>query len=388
MKILNVFPHNLAKKYNILSQSVPGLVEAQAQIGIEVGLLSTFPCPMTQELISIEGVKILKSPQKRQINPFFISKKWINQIEEQFGLPDLVHFHFVYDALQVALAKRFNTLRIPYITTPRGALTRIAQSRKNIKKRISNTLFYNAFLRNASAVHALTKIEEHDINQLFKCNTFVVPNGIPDSLFEKSKTLKPAIINDLHIGNDTLTLGFVGRLDVHHKGLDLLLKSLRKANDKLGNNKIKLFLVGPHYTTKSENQLNNLIDDLNLTGLIKLCGPQYGDDKICHFLSCDIFVHTSRFEGMPMGLLEAMALGKPAIATPGTNIQDIVINASGWTTDLSIDSITNLLLKVYYDRKSIVARGQNAQRYMIENLSWKKIALKLADQYSKIIKEK
>ena len=62
--------------------------------------------------------------------------------------------------------------------------------------------------------------------------------------------------------------------------------------------------------------------------VLKLCGPIAGADKKKVLKDADLFLHTSRSEGHPMGVLEALAYGIPCLLTPGTNMASEVA-ASG-----------------------------------------------------------
>jgi glycosyltransferase involved in cell wall biosynthesis len=385
MKILHVYPHSLEKGTKVLNQSVLGLLKGLSQIGLQISVMSTYPLSVNGELITIEGVKVIGALKKRHINPFYISDFWIDEIKKNIGRPDLVHFHFVYDPFQTAFAKKLKKLNWKYITTPRGSLTRLAQKRKRYKKSIANLLFYNNFIKNAETVHALTISEKEQIKETFNCNDcFILQNGVPDSLINKSIELKPLELNELIIEDNELVLGFVGRIDIYHKGIDILLKALSIVNQKL-ENKIKLFIVGPFATDADKNILKRAIKDLSLSKSVYYYGPKYDDEKLQYFLSCDIFVHTSRFEGMPMAVLEAMALGKPALVTPGTNISKLVKMAGGWETSLKPSSIANSLIKIYQERNNISSRGFTAQNYINKNLTWNKISLKMMEEYLRIV---
>jgi glycosyltransferase involved in cell wall biosynthesis len=80
---------------------------------------------------------------------------------------------------------------------------------------------------------------------------------------------------------------------------------------------VELWIAG--HATRQERRviLESLIEELNLTGAVKLLGPR---DDIPELLGeCDVLLHCSRSEGFPMAIVEAMAAGVPVVAsdTPG-----------------------------------------------------------------------
>ena len=145
----------------------------------------------------------------------------------------------------------------------------------------------------------------------------IIPNGTEI----KSKVA-------LSSSSDQIIILFLGRVDIHHKGLDILVNSILRITDYLIENKVVLNIVGPYDSIKDQSYFDEMFrKHPKLNSVIKLLGPQYGDDKEKILSECDIFIHTSRYEGMPMAVLEAMSKGKPCIVTLGTNMVDIVNKA-------------------------------------------------------------
>ncbi|MGH2110165.1 glycosyltransferase [Aerococcus urinaeequi] len=67
---------------------------------------------------------------------------------------------------------------------------------------------------------------------------------------------------------------------------------------------------------------------------VKFLGPQYKEDKEEILRNSNIMILTSRSEGFPMSVLEALAFGNPCIVTRGTNVMDLIENNQlGWGTE-------------------------------------------------------
>ena len=388
MNILHIFPHPLEKGVDVLSQSVPGLVVGQANQGINVGLLSTFPTKRDAELIDIDGVMIVPGPEKKHCNPISLSKMWLDHIYSYFGRPDIVHFHFAYNCFQTSLARLLIKEGIPYISTPRGSLTYIAQRIKWYKKVVANKIYYNSFIKNADAIHALNHSELVQAKELFQTkNVIEIPNGIEDEVINSFESLMPEDLSHFRKEGKIL-LGFVGRVYVFHKGLDLLLNSLGMIKRNSEKFPFQLFIVGPYKTNKDKKAMDKLLKDNNLIDDVLMVGPKYDEDKLRYFLACDVFVHTSRFEGMPMSLLEAMATGRPAMASEGTNIAEVVRKAGGWICGETSEQICNTLMQVVQDASKIKEKGLMAHNLIKNEYTWNNIAEIMIEQLYKPILNK
>jgi len=385
MKILHVGPIERSRAAGGPNQSIRGLAAALAEIGLDVGLLPSVPLPPDTLNETIPGVHLFEGPGRRHLNPWFISRDWVSRIQREFGTPDIVNFHSTYIPFQTALAHRCRQLGWPYIITPRGGMTYLAQSNKQPKKILGNLTFFRSYVKHATAVHALSAGEARQIQGQFKVKKlFIVPNAVPDELFEAPKRLPPADLGEFK-DNCNLMLGFVGRIDVYIKGLDLLLEALSRVNSQQKDAACKLIVIGPFATRRDEKCVSLTIKRLGLERIVKLVGPKYEQDKWRHFLAFDVCAQTSRTEGMPMAVLEAMALGRPCLVTPGTNIGDVVREGGGWVCEPESKSIAETIKSIYDNRDALKALGQQSRQIVQTRFTRHKIARQLNEEYAKII---
>ncbi len=97
-----------------------------------------------------------------------------------------------------------------------------------------------------------------------------------------------------------------GRL-VEQKGFDLLISAFSSVSEANPNWHLSIFGEGP-----LEKVLKNQIETLNLASRVQLCGRT--NTMMEEMSNSDIFVLSSRFEGFPNALLEAMGTGLACIA--------------------------------------------------------------------------
>lgn len=98
----------------------------------------------------------------------------------------------------------------------------------------------------------------------------------------------------------------VGRYD-YQKGFDELINIWKGVYEKHPDWSLDIFGHGP-----LKDELQSLIDQLGLTKTIHLCAPVKNIEQ--EYLNSSILVMTSRYEGLPMTLLEAQVCGLPLVA--------------------------------------------------------------------------
>ena len=123
---------------------------------------------------------------------------------------------------------------------------------------------------------------------------------------------------DFGLGGEEIIVGFIGRFHAQ-KGIDVLLKAFEKIEKSKMN--VRLMLVGDGTLRKKIWKQSQTLGNDNrvlFTGIRK--------DIPLILSSLDIFVLPSRWEGLPLVLLEAMAAGLPIVATAVGGIPEVVVD--------------------------------------------------------------
>src|SRR5208337_2745655 len=117
-------------------------------------------------------------------------------------------------------------------------------------------------------------------------------------------------------GAGEILIGSVGRLH-EQKGYDDLIRAARLIVDERPNVRFAIAGDGP-----MRADLEALIRSLNLTERFQLCGFR---SDISNFVSAlDLFVSSSRWEGLPIAVVESMLLRRPVVATDVGGVAEVV----------------------------------------------------------------
>lgn len=299
----------------------------------------------------------------------------LERLPPPFNHPDLICFHSTYIPFHAWIAYQSKKLGIPYIVTPRGGMTRGSQKRNRWKKVLGNAFFFSHIVRGASAIHCLTSAEAEEARQWGR-PVFVVGNGInlPSDQFLARPGMKA-----------NLRIIFLGRLDIAHKGLDLLIEGCAQAKEALRKSNAEVHIYGPSFG-KSRVILQSMISTHELSSIVQLREPVLGEAKTLAFSSADIFIHPSRHEGHPIAVLEALSHGLPCLLTPGTNIAKEVAQAgAGWEVEATPAGIANGLSVALMRRAELAGKGVMARQLAANSYSWEQVVQQIKRKYSDLI---
>lgn len=113
-----------------------------------------------------------------------------------------------------------------------------------------------------------------------------------------------------------------GRIDITHKGLDILLNTWEQICNERPEIDLRLLLVG---TGNDAEQLKQQIIAKKLRGVHWINEFVHDQNLIRRYLSAaDVYTLSSRFEGFPVAPIEAMACGLPVVATDAQGIAEIL----------------------------------------------------------------
>jgi glycosyltransferase involved in cell wall biosynthesis len=203
----------------------------------------------------------------------------------------------------------------------------------------------------------------------------VIPRGRdPEALGEPTPARRAAVRAALGAGPHDCLLLAVGRHE-YQKGFDVLLHALAAVRD--ARPEVRLLLAGR--TGAATAALEQLVASLGLGGAVELLG--FRSDVADLLCAADAFVSASRWEGSPGGVLEAMALEAPIVATDIAPVRE-VLGDSGGAVLVPVDdakalaaAVTAVLGDPRTGDRARAARERFRERYTIDRVAEQMVAL-------------
>lgn len=147
----------------------------------------------------------------------------------------------------------------------------------------------------------------------------VIPNGYDLKLFNPSDALKLKVKNDLGLNEHVRIVGFVGRFD-ELKDAPNFIRAAAIVSQSIS--RICFIMIGRGIDEYNQ-KLVSLISDLELEDKVILFGERQPHD---FYAAMDCFCLSSKSEGFPNVVAEAMAMRTPCVVT---NVGDAAIIVSG-----------------------------------------------------------
>lgn len=119
------------------------------------------------------------------------------------------------------------------------------------------------------------------------------------------------------LAEDDYAIGLIARIQFVHKAHDFLIRALSKYSNRLKN--IKFLIVGDG---PDEAKLKEMIASHGLESIVKLVPWNRNMSEI--YSALDMLIIPSRFEGLPLVMLEAMHYGLPIIASHVDGMAEIL----------------------------------------------------------------
>jgi glycosyltransferase involved in cell wall biosynthesis len=274
------------------------LVENLDRSRFEPIVLSFTEGPMVDRLRAL-GVKthVIYTEKPFDITQWGAVKNWL-RVEK----PDLIHAHGTRASSNTLWAAR--SLRIPLIYTIHGWSFHDDQSAFVRRLRILG----EKYLVNRTSINISVSASNRQsgLDNIRGLQALVINNGIDLEKYAPGKIFTN-IRAELNIPADALLVIFIARFTAHKQPLTLI-RAFREALTVLPD--MHLLMVGDGDEKAAGLQL---VKDFGLTDSVHF--QAFRQDVPDVLAAADIFVLPSLWEGLPIGLLEAMAMGKAVIAT-------------------------------------------------------------------------
>jgi len=210
-----------------------------------------------------------------------------------------------------------------------------------------------------------------------------IHNGLDTTLYKSvSDEAIKTIRDSFEIPDDAILLGAVGRLHPA-KGFNDLITAMELLERKTSST--HLLIVGEG---ELMDQLKLQVRKSNLDGKIKFAGIRNDIPEIMS--AFDIFVSPSLWEGLPNVVLEAMAAGKPVVATSVGGTPEVVVDS---LTGLLVpphnpEALANAILFLCENPKLRKSMGQAGRDRVIKHFSIEQMVQQTEKLYHELIVEK
>jgi glycosyltransferase involved in cell wall biosynthesis len=143
----------------------------------------------------------------------------------------------------------------------------------------------------------------------------VIPFGIPP----------PAAHEPPLAPDGFVTIGCASRYDPE-KGLTILIAAMSSLRERFPHVRLVLAGEGP-----ARGALLRLVEELQLGDVVDVREPYDLDPGLAQFMSAiDIYCLPSFLEGQPVSIIEAMAFGKPIVATDVGSVAEMLEGGAGF----------------------------------------------------------
>ena len=210
----------------------------------------------------------------------------------------------------------------------------------------------------------LTDADKEDWIAAGCTNVRCIPN--PCSLDGKDIQKKPD-------SSDKKTIMAVGRLHVE-KGFDLLLEAWKRIESLYPEWTLRIVGEGEERKTLEQQVQSNGLHHVQL--------PGRSSDIASEYAKADVFVLSSRYEGLPLAMMEAMWCGVPCVAFDcPRGARALIGEERGWLVpNGDIEALAQQIVYCLANKEEAKARAGEAQRFVHAHYSeaqimpqWKEI---------------
>ena len=323
------------------------------------------------------GITVIELEIRKRISffcKFFKLKKII-----QSKRPKVIHTWMYHANLMGGLAA--------YIANNRNIIWSIRRSELKLNESLTTYIvmklgaLFSEIIPKKIVCVANSGLKNHESYGYAKKKMTVIPNGFDLQKLKHDEVKRKKVRNSLNITDDKLVIGSVGRF---HESKDFknLVMSAIKVIPQYRN--IKYMMVGRNLDSKNKI-LKKWINQTGFRDHFLLIGET--DDIVGYMSAMDIFCLSSKTEGFPNVIGEAMSMKLPCVATNVGDVRKILgkyaIIVKPENRELLCNGLCDMLSMNEEKRIELGLRGRQRMK---REYSLKKIHEKYRDLYASVIK--
>ena len=370
-----------------------GLAKALSDSGHRVSVITAYVegrGRVSKNKIEIIPITPIEKPG---LKLFSFNHKAMKKIEEIYNNQNIDILHFTYDFYKITIKREkisvpiIATLHHPWSAERRFIKAKIPHFRPTYFRRLVVLSHFakmsKGICENADKLIAISKYTAQSYISEFHVPSDkieIIPNAVDTNKFHP-EVEGYEIRKKLELKEKDHVVLFVGRLDCN-KGIEYLLRSFSRINEEVSDAKLLIVGEGPvkryiHTFTSKYPFKNSIIH----------VGHVSEEDLPKFYAASDLVVLPSLMEGFGITLLEAMASGKPCVATRAGGVEDAVINGETGLVVPPADSyslyhaIRTLLTDDKRSKGFGIAGRKRAENYF----TWDKVAKHTVEVYKKVM---
>jgi len=208
----------------------------------------------------------------------------------------------------------------------------------------------------------------------------IIPLGVDKKKFNMAKDYEGLRNNHMKIDDKCSVILFIGQLR-EHKGLRYLLKAIKIVKAKTGN--VRLIIVGDGPKRFS---LINYASKLNVSDVVSFVG-NVGEEFLPQYYAVSnvvVLPSYTRRDAFGLVLLEAMAAGKPIIASDIPGVQEVARGVGILVPPRFPEKLAEAILKILSCSQFKKKLEQNARKN-IQLYTWEHVAERYEQVYRKVL---
>jgi glycosyltransferase involved in cell wall biosynthesis len=333
--------------------------------------------PMEGEYRKIPGIRLISLKRKGKYDFLFLFKVF-NLIRKM-----------KVDVIQPFLtpATFFSLLPALFCHTP----VKIVTERNSINARINGGFGYHLYIKAEEFLSRFSDLAVANSESGRECliergiatsRARTIYNGINIDNYTCDSRVVERVRQKLAVPQGGKVVGMVARM-FPFKRYDVFLQAAAIINKTVPNTRYALLGDGP-----LRSNLENLSHELGMASKVTFFGEQH--DVATRVSAFDIFTLISETEGLSLSICEAMALGKPVVATDvGGNKELVEDGKTGFLIPLGdTEALANAIIRLLQDPELAQAMGQKAREKIATQFGLERYVNEYQNLYEETLRQK
>lgn len=244
----------------------------------------------------------------------------------------------------------------------------------------------------------ISEQQRYEINEQFRVGRAgqfaVIPLGLDTQVFANSQERRQRFRDELSAPENEVLVGIVGRL-TEIKNHELFLRAVARFKDRQRNSRqrTRFVVIGDGHLRTA---LEELARSLDLSKDVVFAGTR--KDPEFFYPALDVVALTSRNEGTPLTLIEAMLNARPVIATSVGGVVDLLGKANATETNYTLcergvgvsaddaEGFAAGLVQLVENAELRAQLGERGRQFAVHNFAKERLLKDITDLYQQLVR--